>query len=130
MPNTGECILVVDDVEDVREGIKSLLEAEGFAVCTAENGLKALQIIKNKKINLVITDVLMPEMDGIEMCQEIKADHPDMLFILVSGGGNQFSSSGSYDYLHAAKKITGINDVLKKPFEPEKLVELVKEKIS
>ena len=129
MLDTGNSVLVVDDIEDVREGIKNILESEGFAVSSAENGLKALKVLDKNKIDLVVSDILMPEMDGIEMCQKIIELHPDMMFILISGGGRQSGSSGSYDYLQAAKKITGIDDVLKKPFDPEELINLIKSKL-
>lgn len=129
MSETGNSVLVVDDVEDVREGIKTILESEGYSVYVAENGLSALTILNANKIDLVISDILMPEMDGIEMSQKIKEMQPEMKFILISGGGRQTSSSGNYDYLRAAKRITGIDDILKKPFPPEELIHIVKSKL-
>jgi CheY-like chemotaxis protein len=129
MLDTDDHVLVVDDVKDVRDGIKSLLEDEGFSVYIAENGFGALEVLTKNKISLVISDILMPEMDGIEMCAKIKERFPDMMFILISGGGRQASSlSSGYDYLNAMTKLYGVDAVLKKPFNPEDLVNLVKSK--
>lgn len=118
-------VLIVDDVEQVRDGIGSIVESEGYRVHTASNGFEALDVIKHNEIDLIVSDILMPEMDGIEMCNQIKELFPDMKFILISGGGREVNVSSSYDYLDTARKLTGIKDILKKPFDPEELISLI-----
>lgn len=129
MNDTTHKVLVVDDVEDIRNGIKDILENIGYIVTTAANGIQAISIIKDKPIDLIITDILMPDMDGIELCRKTKELYPDMKFILISGGGRQTTNPVGYDYLGSAKKLTGINDILKKPFDPQDLIELINSKL-
>lgn len=123
-------VLIVDDVEQIRDGVSSIVESEGYRVYTASNGLKALDVLKNNEIDLIVSDILMPEMDGIEMCNKIKELFPEMKFILISGGGREVKVSSSYDYLDTARKLTGINDILKKPFDPEELISLIDSKLN
>ena len=65
-------ILLVDDEKDILEFLSYNLEKEGFTVFTASNGEKGLELVKEHKPDLIILDVMMPEMDGIEVCQEIR----------------------------------------------------------
>ncbi|MFK5893561.1 MAG: response regulator [Pseudomonadota bacterium] len=118
-------ILVVDDFEDIREGIKDILENIGHTVIVAENGIQAMKVINDKKVDMVITDILMPDMDGIELCTQIKKTYPNMIFILMSGDGRQMPNASEYNYLRSAQKLTGIDDILKKPFNPYELIELI-----
>jgi len=121
-------ILIVDDVKEILIGISGVLELEGFDVVKAENGLQALELI-NDQTDLVVSDILMPEMDGIELCQEIKKSYPELPVILISGGGRQPTVNTGYDYLESAKRLTGVNTILKKPFDPEELINQINEKL-
>lgn len=124
MSNKQKNILLVDDVEDIREGISEILQDDGYSISTASNGKEALRILRNRPIDLVITDILMPEMDGLELIEKTKDLYlPDLEFILISGGGRRLTSD--YDYLEVTKKLTGISNVLKKPFHPDKLIKMV-----
>ncbi len=97
-------ILVVDDQKTVCYSIQRLLQSEGYDVLTASNGIDALSIINNTKPDLVIMDVRMPEMDGLEVLGKIKEFHPDVQVIMMTA----FSTTekairamklGAYDYL-------------------------------
>lgn len=115
-------VLVVDDFQDVRESLAEVLEDCGKQVFTAENGKQAIDIIKQNPINLIISDILMPEMDGLELIQETRKLHPDMKFILISGGSRY---NDQFDYLEMSKTLTGIDTLLQKPFDTEELVAMV-----
>jgi len=122
-------IVVVDDVPEVRNGISVILEAEGYDVRQASNGLEALQQV-DETVDLVITDILMPEIDGIELCQKLKDAYPGLKLILISGGGRQPAIDSSYDYLEVAKKLTGVDTILKKPFNPEELLKMINSQLA
>ena len=128
MSKESKRILIVDDVKEIVSGISSILELEGFETFKAENGVEALDLIDHS-FDLVISDILMPEMDGIELCQAIKEKYPDIKIILISGGGRQSNVKQSYNYLETAKKLTGVDTILKKPFNPEELVTLINSKL-
>jgi CheY-like chemotaxis protein len=117
-------ILVVDDVEDIREVLTQILQYEGYNVIAASNGKTAMEAIDGMRIDLVVTDILMPEMDGMELVNKIKESTPDTKFILMSAGG-RYLPAKDYDYLEVAKKLTGASMVLKKPFEPTELIDII-----
>lgn len=116
-------ILVVDDIAEVREGLYQILTDEGYQVSISENGMKALKQLQKTSVDLVITDILMPEMDGMELVKQARNLHPEMQFILISGGGRQLGTD--YDYLEVTKRLTGVAHLLKKPFRPDELVDMV-----
>lgn len=122
-------IVVVDDVPEVRNGISVILEAEGFDVRQASNGLEALEQV-DETVDLVVTDILMPEIDGIELCQKLKDAYPELKLILISGGGRQPAIDSNYDYLEVAKKLTGVETILKKPFNPEELLKIINSQLA
>lgn len=117
-------ILVVDDHEDAREGLSDLLQEEGFHVLQATNGVEAMNSLDLHAVDLLVTDILMPEMDGIELVRAVRKTHPEVQFVLVSGGG-KLQSKSDFDYLSTGKDITGVEHVLRKPFQPRELIELV-----
>lgn len=97
-------ILVVDDEEGIRESLSGILEDEGYAVITADSGEEAIKILREKTPDLVFLDVWLPEMDGIETLQEIKALKKDAPVIMISGHGNievavKATRIGAYDFL-------------------------------
>ncbi|MCL4456097.1 MAG: sigma-54 dependent transcriptional regulator [Nitrospirae bacterium] len=97
-------ILVVDDQKTVCYSIQRLLQSEGYDVLTASNGTDALSIINHKKPDLVIMDVRMPEMDGLEVLGKIKESHPDVQVIMMTAFSTtekaiQAMKLGAYDYL-------------------------------
>jgi len=125
--NKNKTILIADDDEDIREALAHVLEDQGYQVEQAINGLRALKILRTKTIDLLITDLLMPDMDGLELVNHIKNDHSELPFILISGGGRQFNVDEGFNYLDSAKLLTNARHVLRKPFEAEELITAVSE---
>jgi DNA-binding response OmpR family regulator len=112
-------ILVIDDDDSVRESILLVLSASGFSVVGARNGWEGTRLLQGNPATLVITDILMPEKEGIEIIREIRAQAPETPIIAISGAGG-----GAADYLRMARAF-GANAVLAKPFEPADLLTLV-----
>ena len=113
-------ILLVDDEPDILEILSYPLKNEGFQVHTANNGLEAIKIAKNIQPHLIILDVMMPEMDGIEACEIIRKD-PTMSNTLIT-----FLSARGEDYSKIAGFNAGADDYITKPIKPKVLVSKVK----
>ncbi len=113
-------ILIIDDEDMVRLTLRKMLEKAGHSVSEAADGSLGLKAFKAKPPDLVITDIIMPEKEGIETIVEIKKERPDMKIIAISGGGR----IGNLDFLAVAKQL-GANEVLSKPFERQSVIELV-----
>jgi two-component system response regulator AtoC len=111
-------ILVVDDEAIVRESLSDWLKDAGYQVFTAENGPKALEIIGREQMGIVITDLVMPGMDGIELMRRAKQIQPDIEVIIIT-------AYGSIPTAIAAMK-DGAYDYIEKPFCPERAELLVK----
>jgi two-component system response regulator AtoC len=109
----GLKVLVVDDEEDIAEVIQDRLEAYGFAVVTAGNGLEALKKLSMEKFDGIFLDVKMPEMGGIEALEEIRKRDREIPIIIIT------SSSTREAAIEAIAK--GANDFVLKPFEWEEL---------
>ncbi len=98
-------ILVIDDVDEIREALKEMFELEGYDVSDAPNGKIGLKLFHEKKIDVVITDVLMPEKDGIEMVMKLKQEYPKVNIIVMTGGPVGFLKvAEKYDIKYAFKK--------------------------
>ena len=115
-------ILVIDDNEDILQLIYRLLVRSGFQVVTAHNGTKGLKEYYSSAPNLVITDIVMPEKDGLEVIMELSSLEPKPKIIALSGGGRVEPDT----YLCLAENL-GAHRILEKPFHPEELVDAVKE---
>ena len=113
-------ILLVDDEPDILEIVGYNLTAEGYGVVTAENGLEAVKIAKKKKPQLIILDVMMPEMDGIEACEQIRKI-PDLQNTIIT-----FLTARGEDYSQVAGFDAGADDYITKPIRPKVLVSKVK----
>ncbi len=112
-------ILIADDEVDIVKILTTFLTAKGFAVTTAKNGKEAEVIINTKKIDLLITDLIMPEQEGIETIRKIKKKNKSLKVIAMSGGYN-----GSDGLLESAK-LLGANDIIEKPFLLDKIHEKI-----
>ncbi len=112
-PWHGKSVLVVDDYLAVRKTIKELVLSLGMSPAEAENGLKAQEILKEKPVDLVITDLVMPEMDGFELTEAIKND-PSLRHIPVV----IISTHADSKYIFRALRL-GADDYLTKPPTPE-----------
>jgi CheY-like chemotaxis protein len=113
-------ILVVEDEESVRKVMQSALEREGYRVTTAANGHEASRILACEAFALVVTDLLMPDKDGIEVISELRQKQPNLPIIAMSGGG-RLPREG---YLIIAQHL-GANAILQKPFTIEELSSMV-----
>lgn len=104
-------VLVVDDNAAVRASLKSLLEALGYEVETARDGAAALKAHRERRAAVVITDLFMAGVEGMETIARFKADWPQVRIIAMSGGGEHTRQ----DYLQAAQHI-GADATIQKPF--------------
>ena len=111
-------ILVLDDEDLIRQTVRTILELDGYTVIEADNGARVQQMLKDTRVDLLLTDILMPGGDGVETIREIRRHDRDLKIIAMSGSG------ATSLYLNAALKL-GADAVLEKPFRPNDLRELV-----
>ncbi|HEX75875.1 MAG TPA: sigma-54-dependent Fis family transcriptional regulator [Dehalococcoidia bacterium] len=111
-------ILVVDDEASLRESLRDWLSDVGYQVFTAENGLEALEIAQREKPAIVLADLVMPAMDGIELTKKLKELYPDIAVVIIT-------AYGSITTAIAAMK-EGVYDYIEKPFCPERVELLIK----
>jgi CheY-like chemotaxis protein len=115
-----EVVLVAEDDAQYRRLLKEVLENFGYQVITTANGKEALRVFQEQTPKLVITDIIMPEKEGIETIRELKKLAPDVKIIAISGGG-----IGSADiYLKIAKTV-GADRVIEKPMVIDDLMSAV-----
>lgn len=113
-------ILVVDDEDELREIVRRVLADAGHRVMTAEDGNSASRLISNEVFDLVITDVIMPERDGMQVITELRRKHPRVRVIAMSGGGHVPRAQ----YLKMARGL-GAHAVLEKPFTASELTQAI-----
>jgi two-component system alkaline phosphatase synthesis response regulator PhoP len=113
---TPKIILIVDDDPDILEIVNYNLTNEGYLVYTAENGKKAIPLIEKVKPDLILLDVMMPEMDGIELCQIIRKD------LMIEQPLIAFLTARSEDYSQVAGFEVGADDYITKPIRPRLLL--------
>lgn len=114
-------ILVTDDEALVRLTLRKILEKEGHCVLEAGNGAQASAVTAEISIDLLITDIIMPEREGIETIMALRKTQPQLRILAISGGGR----SASLDYLTTAE-LLGANATLSKPFGKDALLAVVK----
>ena len=115
-------ILIIDDDHHILIMTKKMLERAGFEVELASNGNEGLELFKKVPVDLVITDIIMPEKEGLETIREMKRIRSDLKIIAMSGGGKISSDN----YLDTAK-IFGATRILGKPFSQKQMVSTVQE---
>lgn len=115
-------ILVVDDEHQIRDLLSAMLSREGYEVDTADDGDQALNYLTRKQVDLVVTDLIMPNKEGLETIQEVRGKHPDLPIIAISGGG-RFNPS---EILPLAK-LLGARRIIQKPFSRMEIVSAVEE---
>jgi|SRR3984893_12962101 CheY-like chemotaxis protein len=114
-------ILVIDDDVIVRKTIIRLLEDGGYKVLSAEDGLRGMAMFRSERPDLVITDIIMPEQEGIQTITEMRKAKPDAKIIVISGSGR----IGNIDFLRIAQHL-GASDAIAKPFDPDDLLKRVR----
>jgi len=110
-------ILVADDEPGVRARLQELLEQAGYAVATAANGLEALELQRDNPVDLVITDIFMPELDGLETIAALRRDAPEVKIIAISSdegpeGRNYLRAAESFGAVHTFTKPVRADDLL------------------
>ena len=101
-------ILVADDEASVRDFVERALNYAGFAVTTVEDGQQALEKLQERSYDLLLTDIVMPELDGIALALKASKDYPEMKILMMSGYANQRQRAHNLDVL--------AHEVLSKPF--------------
>ena len=109
-------ILIVDDDEDIRELLKYNLERHNHTVRAVGNGLKCLEAVASEKPDLILLDVMMPEMDGIEVCDQLKANEAYNSILIC------FLTARNEDYSQIAGLEAGGDDYVSKPIKPKVLI--------
>lgn len=120
-------ILIVDDEENARIGLSKLLSQEGYEVDSVANGHEALEFLRRKKVNLVISDINMPEMNGLVFLRELSRHHPSTSVIMITAYGGVESyleamNLGAYEYLNKPVKLEELKSVMRKIFAPHEAV--------
>lgn len=115
-----DSVLIIDDEDDIRELLKYNLSKEGFKVYTAKNGVEGIQKAEEKRPDLILLDVMMPEMDGIEVCEKLtsnsKTQHIKICFL----------TARNEDYSQIAGLDAGADDYVAKPIKPKVLISRIK----
>lgn len=114
-------ILVIDDDILVRNTLTRILRSGGHEVVLAEDGIRGMTAFRKELPDLVITDIIMPEQEGIQTINEMWRERPNAKIIPISGGGR----IGNADFLSMARSL-GANDAMAKPFMPQDLLSRVK----
>jgi DNA-binding NtrC family response regulator len=115
-------ILVFDDDVTVRQTLTEILQdGGGYEVVNAEDGLRGMALFRSEQPGLVITDIIMPDQEGIQTIAEMRKERPDAKIIAISGGGRV----GNIDFLKIAQHI-GAVDAIAKPFDPDDLLRRVR----
>jgi CheY-like chemotaxis protein len=115
-------ILVIDDEPGVRDFLAAALGRAGYEVAAAANGREGIHLCRRGGVDLVITDLVMPEKEGLETIIELRRDHPDLAVIAISGGAR----GSDRTYLGAAE-LCGADRVFDKPIAPATLLTAVRE---
>src|SRR5690606_11201053 len=116
MITSKNTILVVDDEADIRELIEYNLKREGYEVITAENGVEAIEQAKKHFPQLILLDIMMPEMDGIEACRVIRSlpEFKDTFIVFLTARGEEYSEVSGFN--------VGADDYIAKPVKPRILM--------
>ena len=114
-------VLVVEDDRAIREMCTVILEGENYTVLKADNGKEATKVLDEESdIDLIITDIIMPEKEGIQFIREVKRTYPDIKILAISGGG----AIDAKQYLELAQNL-GADSILEKPFDDQDLLKAI-----
>jgi DNA-binding response OmpR family regulator len=115
-------ILIIEDDSEIRNMLKIMVQRAGFSVQTAVNGLEGIKMFRRAPSNIVITDIVMPEKEGLETILELREEYPEVKIIAISGGGRHDAIS----YLQSAKDF-GADYVFQKPFSKKEIIAAIKD---
>jgi CheY-like chemotaxis protein len=116
-------ILVIDDEADIRVLCSRILTQAGYHVIEAEDGNVGMKLYRESRPDLIITDIIMPEKEGIETIMELRREFPAVKIIAISGGGQATTGATC---LHLAKRLGAVK-ALAKPFSRQQLLDIVRE---
>jgi two-component system response regulator HydG len=130
-------ILVVDNGETIRETLLKILEREGYSVLTAENGEEAVEVLRGNRVNVIISDVCMPRMDGNKLLKMARAIRPEVEVILMTGHGKmemglEALKEGAFDFIQKPFTKLAINKTVKQALEKQAMaaeVRFLKERV-
>jgi two-component system nitrogen regulation response regulator NtrX len=119
-------VLVIDDEAGIRDVLREILEDEGYSVLVAEDGIEGLEIIRSERIDLVILDVWLPNMGGIDVLKQLKDEKPDIEVVVISGHGNidmavKAVKLGAFDFLEKPLSLDRVTMITKNALEVEEL---------
>jgi len=114
-----ENILIVDDEENARIGLSKLLSQEGYQVDSVANGFEALEFLSKRRVNLVISDINMPKMNGLAFLRELHHNYPSTHVIMITAYGGVESyleamNLGAFEYIHKPVKLDELKSVMRK----------------
>lgn len=115
-------ILIIDDEPQIRSMLKLMLERDGYEVAEAPDGIEGIKVYRQKPADLIITDLIMPNKDGIGMIIDLKKEFPNVKIIAMSGGGLNKPEG----YLRGAKKL-GAACTLTKPIDRDEMLRTIKD---
>lgn len=115
-------ILVVDDEENARVALSKILTHEGFEVSSAGNGMEALNFLRSREVDLIITDLNMPEMNGLTFLRELNRNHPTSNVIMITAYGEVESyleamTLGAFEYINKPLKYDDLRKIINKIFK-------------
>ncbi|PIT74807.1 response regulator [Limnohabitans sp. G3-2] len=122
MSHEPATLLLVDDEELLRAGVQEMLEMSGYTVITATNGHEAMACLKQHAIDLVITDLVMPKMDGVDFVEQLRQSWPDVPVIVVSGSTRNIMQRYGIESI----QVPGADASLSKPFKGVDLMSQIK----
>ena len=131
-------ILVIDDERSIRNTLKEILEYEKFEVDLAEDGIEGLEIAKSSKYDVILCDIKMPRMDGLEVLEKLMEDNPDNTVVMISGHGTvetavEAIKKGAYDFISKPPDINRMLITLRNAMDKSQLVKetkVLKRKVS
>ncbi len=120
-------ILVIDDERSIRNTLKEILEYEKYEVEVAETGMEGIKLLEEQKFDIVLCDIKMPEMDGVEVLEKVVKKWPQMPVVMISGHGNidtavEAIKKGAYDFIEKPLDLNRLLITIKNAFEKKNLV--------
>ena len=110
----GKHILIVEDDESILFGLQDILEGQGYQISTASEGIKGLKLALEKSIDLAILDIMLPGMNGLEICKNIKKEKKRLPIIMLTAKSSEMDKISGLDY--------GADDYITKPFSLSELL--------
>ncbi len=119
MAKADQVILVVDDEEGLRDALSKIFEDEGYTVCCAEDGEQALEMLQRTHIDLILTDMRMPGMSGIDLLKKVREVHENLGVIILTGYGEiesyiEAMSFGAMEYVSKPFKVNELKFIVNK----------------